>query len=69
MYTSLNPEYEAERIGDVKHSFADISSAREVLGYSPIMTFDEGLEETVLATPNAPSIYPKNTQGQLKYAI
>ena len=67
--TSLNPLYEAERIGDVKHSFADISSARKHLRYSPIMTFDEGLEETVLATPNAPSISPQNTQEQLKYAI
>lgn len=70
LYTSLNPEYEAERIGDVKHSFADISSAREKLGYSPIMTFDEGLEETVYVTLNANSLYAnRNIQEQIKYAI
>lgn len=67
---SLNPDYEAERIGDVKHSFADISSAREHLGYSPIVSFSEGLEETVLATLNAPKIYADdNIQEQIKYAI
>ena len=70
LHTSLNPEYVAERIGDVKHSFADVSSAREKLGYSPIMTFDEGLEETVLATLNTTSLYAnKNIQEQIKYAI
>ena len=70
LYTSLNPEYEAERIGDVKHSFADISSAREKLGYCPIMTFNEGLEETVYATLNANSLYAdRNIQEQIKYAI
>ena len=34
------------RPGDVKHSFADISLAREVLGYEPQIDFDAGIELT-----------------------
>lgn len=36
-----------ERPGDVRHSLADISRAREVLGYEPIACLDDGLAETV----------------------
>jgi UDP-glucose 4-epimerase len=39
--------YAAERGGDVKHSLADISQARECLGYEPQVQFREGLERTV----------------------
>jgi nucleoside-diphosphate-sugar epimerase len=35
------------RAGDVRHSRADISRAREVLGYEPQVTLDAGLCETV----------------------
>lgn len=35
------------RAGDVQHSHADISLARERLGYEPKVTFDEGLKNTV----------------------
>ena len=43
----LKPIYADERAGDVKHSQADISRAREVLGYEPIVAFEPGLAETV----------------------
>jgi dTDP-L-rhamnose 4-epimerase len=33
------------RVGDVRHCFADISSARQVLGYNPRVTLEEGLVE------------------------
>ena len=33
------------RAGDIRHCFADISLAREVLGFSPRVDFDEGLAE------------------------
>lgn len=36
----------AERIGDVKHSLADISKARRLLGYSPDVPVEEGLKRT-----------------------
>ena len=41
------PEFDAERKGDVKHSLADISKARALLGYEPAYTFEKGLEETI----------------------
>ncbi|MFL5902052.1 MAG: SDR family oxidoreductase [Solirubrobacterales bacterium] len=34
------------RPGDVRHSLADISKAREVLGYAPAVDFEEGLRRT-----------------------
>ena len=37
------PNYVAERAGDVKHSLADISLARELIGFEPLVSFDEGL--------------------------
>jgi len=35
------------QIGDVPYTFADISHARDVLGYSPATTFDEGVRQFV----------------------
>ncbi len=43
----LKPVYLPRRQGDIKHSLADISAARELLGYEPIVEFDEGLKRTV----------------------
>lgn len=39
--------HEPERAGDVKHSLADLSRARAVLGYQPIVDFQAGLAATV----------------------
>jgi len=35
------------RVGDIRHCFSDISLAREVLGYAPRVTFEQGMEELV----------------------
>ncbi len=43
----LQPAYRAERAGDVKHSLADISQARQLLGYDPVAALEEGLSETI----------------------
>lgn len=45
--THLEPVFAPEREGDVKHSQADISKARHLLGYEPVVSFAEGLEATV----------------------
>jgi nucleoside-diphosphate-sugar epimerase len=37
----------AARPGDVLHSFADVTVAREKLGYAPEVSLDEGLERTL----------------------
>ncbi len=44
--TDLKPEYAPRRPGDVQHSLADISLARERIGYSPSVDIDEGLRRT-----------------------
>lgn len=36
---------ERYRVGDIRHCFADISKARDLLGYEPMVGFDEGLRE------------------------
>jgi dTDP-L-rhamnose 4-epimerase len=33
------------RVGDIRHCFADITKARQVLGYEPAITLEEGLME------------------------
>lgn len=43
----MDPVFEAARQGDVRHSLADITAARSMLGYSPQYTFKSGLQETV----------------------
>lgn len=38
-----------ERAGEVRDSLADISAARKLLGYEPVVPFEEGLAKTVRA--------------------
>ena len=45
--TKPEPIYIAPRSGDILHSQADIGLAREFLGYSPTIHFEEGLKRTV----------------------
>ncbi len=39
--------FKPEREGDIRHSLADISLAREVLGYRVVTEFRQGLEQTI----------------------
>lgn len=43
----LDIQYGPDRAGDIKHSLADITKARRILGYEPVASFREGLERTV----------------------
>src|SRR5213082_2272402 len=43
---TLETKYEPPREGDIRDSQADISQAREFLGYSPRVSFEEGLART-----------------------
>ncbi len=43
----VEPVYDAPRAGDVKDSQADIAKAERLLGYTPIVSFEEGLRNTV----------------------
>lgn len=40
----IEPKFGPDRAGDIKHSNADISKARQMLGYDPDYDFDSGLK-------------------------
>ena len=44
--TNIQPILGKERPGDIKHSLADISRARSLLGFEPTVRFSEGLRNT-----------------------
>ncbi len=44
--TPLEVKYEPPRDGDIRDSQADITQARELLGYDPRVNFEEGLRRT-----------------------
>jgi len=44
---NIEPVYKEERVGDVKHSLADISAAQEAFDYAPQVDFRTGLEQAV----------------------
>lgn len=43
----VDPQYGDPRPGDVRHSEADITRARQLLGYEPTVSFEEGLGRTI----------------------
>lgn len=43
----IEPKFGPDRAGDIKHSNADISKAREMLGYDPDYEFERGLNEAI----------------------
>lgn len=43
----IQPIFGPDRKGDIKHSNADISRAREMLGYNPDWSFERGIEAAI----------------------
>jgi nucleoside-diphosphate-sugar epimerase len=43
----VQPIFKPERAGDVKHSLADVTLAKQLLGYEPVAMLEDGLGETV----------------------
>jgi len=41
------PDFQPFRPGDIRHSLADVSKARRLLGYEVVQSVREGLVETV----------------------
>lgn len=41
------PHYVPARPGDVKHSLADITKARTLIGFEPVISFKDGLEKAI----------------------
>lgn len=44
---NLKVKYEKERNGDIRHSYFDISKAKNLLGWSPIYKLENGLKEII----------------------
>lgn len=43
----IEPNFGPDRVGDIKHSNADISKAKKMLGYDPEWSFDRGIEAAI----------------------
>ncbi len=43
----VDADYQARRPGDVKDSLADVSKAKEKIGYEPVVYFEEGLRKAI----------------------
>lgn len=44
---NIDPIFGPDRAGDIKHSNADISKARELLGYDPAWSFERGISAAI----------------------
>ena len=47
LQVKMEPAFGPDRKGDIKHSNADISEARSVLGYNPEWSFDRGIQAAI----------------------
>lgn len=43
----IEPKFGPERPGDIKHSIADISKAKAMIGYAPEWNFERGIKEAI----------------------
>ena len=43
----IEPTYAPPRPGDIKHSLADVKKAKEIIGYEPTISFDEGIRKAI----------------------
>jgi UDP-glucose 4-epimerase len=48
--THLEPDFQPARAGDVRDSLASLVRINQVIGYQPLIAFDEGLRRTVQAS-------------------
>jgi UDP-glucose 4-epimerase len=53
--TTIEPDFQPVRAGDVRDSLAALDRARDLLGYEPVVGFAEGLRRTLAATIPGPN--------------
>jgi dTDP-L-rhamnose 4-epimerase len=64
----IRPEITCKyRVGDIRHCFADITLAREVLGYAPRINFEDGLVELAQWLEGQPAV-DKNDEARAELA-
>jgi nucleoside-diphosphate-sugar epimerase len=44
---NIKPVYVPPRPGDIKHSLADVTLAKKVIGYEPFVSFEEGIAKAI----------------------
>jgi len=44
---NIKPVYAPPRPGDIKHSLADVKKAKELIGYVPFVSFEEGIAKAI----------------------
>jgi nucleoside-diphosphate-sugar epimerase len=44
---NIKPTYAPSNKGDVKHSLADISAAKKLIGFRPVVLFKDGLKKSI----------------------
>jgi UDP-glucose 4-epimerase len=44
---NIKPVYAPPRPGDIKHSLADVTRAKELLGYEPFVSFEQGIKKAI----------------------
>ena len=44
---NVKPDYTDSRPGDVKHSLADITLAKKIIGFEPVIDFEDGLQKAI----------------------
>jgi nucleoside-diphosphate-sugar epimerase len=44
---NIAPQYSPPRPGDIKHSLADITRARQIIGYEPAISFQQGIRQAI----------------------
>lgn len=63
----ISPVFRSSRKGDILHSLADLRRARELLGYAPVVKWEEGLRRTVAwyrsRSVTAPDMPPSGQAG------
>jgi UDP-glucose 4-epimerase len=69
MGRETEPLFEGERVGDVRDSVADVSRAREVLGYLPRVGLKEGLTHTIEWFRDATDAGSRGTGGSVGGAV
>ena len=63
----LKPIYNQKyRIGDIRHCVADISKIKKKLGYSPKLTFKEGIDDLIGWIKSHKHIVPKPSQNAMQ---
>jgi UDP-glucose 4-epimerase len=60
----LDREHVDARVGDVRMSLADVSKARALLGYEPLVGFDEGLRRTYESMAADDSLLPRISEAR-----